>query len=265
MNLQMVRGNGQRVDEPVLAATDVTKAFGHVKALRGASLEVWAGEVVALFGDNGAGKSTLMKVLCGIYQPDDGALKIAGREVMLASIRDAHALGVQAVHQDLALAPDISVLESMFLGHELLRSGWRHYLRVLDRRTMARAAHDALRRLSIDLPSVSVPVRDLSGGQRQAVAVARAVMWSGAAVLMDEPTAALGPRQSDIVCKTIRATADRGLAVLVVSHDIPRLLGVADRIAVLRQGRVVHTAPSRGVALGDIVGAMVGQEIGSEG
>jgi simple sugar transport system ATP-binding protein len=257
------RGNGRPAVAPVIAAVDVKKSFGHVEALRGASLEVYPGEVVALFGDNGAGKSTLMKVMCGIYQRDEGELRISGREATLASIRDALALGVEVVHQDLALAPDVSVLESMFLGHELLMTGWRRRLRLLDRQKMAVRAHEALRELSIDLPSVRVPVRDLSGGQRQAVAVARAVMWSGIAVLMDEPTAALGPRQSEIVSRTIRATADRGLAVLVVSHDIPRMLQVADRVAVLRQGRVVHSARSGEVSLTDIVGAMVGQQIAS--
>jgi simple sugar transport system ATP-binding protein len=250
--------------DSVISASDVTKSFGHIEALRGASVDVGAGEVVALFGDNGAGKSTLMKVLCGIHQPDSGVVRIAGQPVAMASIRDAQARGIEVVHQDLALPPDIAVLESMFLGHEVIRSGWRRWLDLLDRRSMGRDAHDALRRLSIDLPSVTVPVKDLSGGQRQAVAVARAVMWSGIGVLMDEPTAALGPRQSEIVCHTIRATADRGLAVLVVSHDIPRMLDVADRIAVLRQGQVVHEAPSADVTLTDVVGAMVGQKIASE-
>jgi simple sugar transport system ATP-binding protein len=222
---------------------------------------VRAGEVVALFGDNGAGKSTLMKVLCGIYRPDGGEVKISGHAVELESIREAQALGVEVVHQDLALAPHVTVLENVFLGHELIGSGWKRWLRVLDRPAMGSAARHALSRLSIDLPSVTIPVGELSGGQRQAVAVARAVMWAHIAVLLDEPTAALGPRQSEIVCQTIRATADRGLAVCVVSHDIPRLLQVADRVVVLRQGTAVLTAPSVQVTLTDIVGAMVGQEI----
>jgi simple sugar transport system ATP-binding protein len=202
-----------------------------------------------------------MKILCGIHHPDSGSISVSGREVSLASIRDANELGIEVVHQDLALPPDIAVLETMFLGHELLRSGWRRRLRLLNRSTMAEKADEALRQLSIELPSVTIPVQELSGGQRQAVAVARAVMWSGIAVLMDEPTAALGPRQSEIVCSTIRATADRGLAVLVVSHDIPRMLQVADRVAVLRQGRVVRMAASSELTLSDIVGAMVGQEV----
>jgi simple sugar transport system ATP-binding protein len=248
----------------VIAATHVKKSFGHVEALVDASLDVHGGEVVALFGDNGAGKSTLMKVLCGIYEPDGGAVELFGEPVTMGSIRDAQARGVEVVHQDLALSPHITVLENVFLGHELMCSGWRGRLRIVDRDAMADRSHQALRRLSIDLPSVTIPVQELSGGQRQAVAVARAVMWSGVAVLMDEPTAALGPRQSEIVCRTIRATADRGLAVLVVSHDIPRLLEVADRVVVLRQGRNVLTAPAADVTLTRIVGAMVGQVVSED-
>jgi simple sugar transport system ATP-binding protein len=258
----MRRENGAApLSRPVIAAREVTKAFGHVEALRGASVDVRAGEVVALFGDNGAGKSTLMKVLCGVHQPDAGEIRISGEAVNFSSIRDAQARGIEAVHQDLALAPDVAVLENLFLGHELLSPGWRGWLRILDRPRMGSAARDALRRLSIELPSVSTPVKDLSGGQRQAVAVARAVMWAGLAVLMDEPTAALGPRQSDIVCQTIRATAERGLAVLVVSHDIPRLLRTADQVIVLRQGKTALAAASRDVVVTDIVGAMVGKDV----
>jgi simple sugar transport system ATP-binding protein len=250
--------------EPVIAGVGMTKSFGHVEALRGASVSVRPGEVVAVFGDNGAGKSTLMKVLCGVYQPDAGDLTVGGRGVQLASIRDAQALGVEVVHQDLALAPHIPVLENMFLGHEPIKRGWRGWLRILDRPAMGAATRDAVKRLSIELPSVAVPVEDLSGGQKQAVAVARAVMWAKTAVIMDEPTAALGPRQSEVVCQTIRATAEGGLGVLVVSHDIPRLLTVADRVVVMRQGRDVLTAASSDVTVTDIVGAMVGQEIEEE-
>jgi simple sugar transport system ATP-binding protein len=251
-------------DEPVIAAAGLAKHFGHVEALRGASLSVAAGEVVAVFGDNGAGKSTLMKVLCGVHQPDAGNVLVRGKPVRFGSIRDAQALGVEVVHQDLALAPHIAVLENVFLGHEPLKSGWKRWLRMLDRPAMGAATREAVQRLSINLPSVTIPVEDLSGGQKQAVAVARAVMWAKAAVLMDEPTAALGPRQSEIVCQTIRATAQSGLAVLVVSHDIPRLLRVADRVVVMRQGRDVLTTTSAGITVTDIVGAMVGEEVAAD-
>jgi ABC-type sugar transport system ATPase subunit len=152
----------------------------------------------------------------------------------------------------------LSVLENMFLGRELLADGWRGRVGVISRRKMARRADEALAQLRINLPSVRIPVGDLSGGQKQAVAVARAAMWSHAGILMDEPTAALGTTQSDIVCELIRSTADRGLAVMVISHDIPRILAVADRVVVLRHGRVALQRRSSEISQRDVVDAMVG-------
>jgi simple sugar transport system ATP-binding protein len=239
---------------------EVVKSFGHVEALRGASLEAHAGEVLVVFGDNGAGKSTLMNVIAGVHRPDSGAVVIGGEITTGTGIAHAQELGVQTVFQDLALAPDLSVAENMFLGHEVRRRGRFLPLPVLDRRSMVDAATRALEQLSIRLPSASAPVSLLSGGQRQAVAVARAVMWARLAVLMDEPTAALGARQSDIVCETIRATASRGLAVIVVSHDILRMLEAADRVAIMRRGRVVHDGPTTELSVRDVVAIMVGEE-----
>src|SRR3954470_14902663 len=183
-------GLAERV--PAIAVKGAVKRYGHVQALRGASLEVYPGEIVALYGDNGAGKSTLMKVMLGVVPPDSGSISIAGREVDMTSIRESQDRGVDAVHQDLALPPDLTVLESMFLGHEVMRTGLLGRLGVLDRAAMADASREALERLGIRLTTVRVPVKSLSGGQRQAVAVARAVMWTSTALLMDEPTAALG-------------------------------------------------------------------------
>jgi len=242
-----------------IAGRRIYKRFGHVEALRGASVTVKRGRVTALFGDNGAGKSTLLRVLCGVHAPDSGQLTINGEDVTLASIRDAHARGIDVIHQDLALAPDLTVLENMFLGHEMLAGqGWQKWFAVLARSRMARESDKAVHDLGIDLPSVRVQVRALSGGQRQAVAVARAVMWSRTAILMDEPTAALGTRQSDVVCETIREVANRGLGVFVISHDIPRMLRVADTAAVLRRGVVVLEAAAKDLTITDIVHAMVG-------
>jgi simple sugar transport system ATP-binding protein len=245
-------------DAPAIGCAEVEKSFGHVDALRGASLAVVKGKVTALFGDNGAGKSTLLRVLCGIHRPDAGQVFIEGDAVELSSIRDAHARGIDVIHQDLALAPDLSVAENVYLGHERLFAGWRGLVGGLARGRMGDSTASALLELGIDLPSVRVPVRELSGGQRQAVAVARAVMWSRTAILMDEPTAALGTTQSDIVCETIREVADRGLGVLVISHDIPRMLETADTAAVLRRGQVVLEAPARDLSITDVVHAMVG-------
>jgi ABC-type sugar transport system ATPase subunit len=241
-----------------IAARGVSKRFGHVQALQDVSLSVGRGEIVALYGDNGAGKSTLMKVMLGILEPDAGSTEIGGTEVALSSIRDSQELGVDAVHQDLALAPDLSVVDSMFLGHEVLRKGLIGKLGFLNRRAMAREATGALERLAIRLPSVRKEVSALSGGQRQAVAVARAEMWTRTALLMDEPTAALGTRQSDIVCETIVSTAARGLGVLVISHDLPRTLEIAHRVVVLVRGSVALDRPAQGLRIPEIVEVMVG-------
>lgn len=243
---------------PAIGCVGVEKSFGHVDALRGATLTVWRGHVTVLFGDNGAGKSTLLRVLCGIHRPDRGRILVQGKPVQFESIRDAHEHGIDVIHQDLALAPDLTVAENVFLGHEQFEGGWRGRVGVLARGAMGRRTDVALRELSIELPSVRVPVRELSGGQRQAVAVARAVLWSRMAILMDEPTAALGTKQSDVVCSTIKEVARRGLGVFVISHDIPRMLEVADTAAVLRRGQVVLEAPARDVTITDIVHAMVG-------
>lgn len=244
--------------EPVIRARGLTKQFGHVQALRGVDLDVHHGEVVALFGDNGAGKSTLTKCLCGVYTPDEGTLQVEGKPTTLRSTRDAELAGITVVHQDLALAPHLTVLENVFLGHEVLRSGILRVLHVLNRPEMAAQTRAALELLSIRLPSLTVPVQELSGGQRQAVAIARSRMWSTSAILMDEPTAALGTVQSDIVCQLIRNTADSGMGVMVISHDIPRILDIADRVVVLRHGTVALDAPARGLQRRHVVDAMVG-------
>jgi simple sugar transport system ATP-binding protein len=245
---------------PVLAARGIGKTYGHVRALDDVSLELYSGEIVALFGDNGAGKSTLTKCLCGVVQPDEGYLETPEGRVTLHSIRDAEAIGLTTVHQDLALAPDLSVLENMFLGREILVSGWRHHFGVVSRREMARRTATALSELSINLPSVRIAVDDLSGGQKQALAVARAAMWSKTGILMDEPTAALGTRQSDIVCDLITATAARGLAVMVISHDILRVLKISHRVVVMRHGRIALEKPTSEVTQREVIDAMVGYD-----
>jgi ABC-type sugar transport system ATPase subunit len=250
---------GQLPDSRIaIAGEHIAKRFGHVQALIDANISVRRGEVVALFGDNGAGKSTLLRCLQGLNRFDAGKLIIDGQTATLNSIRDAQAHGVECVHQDLALAPDLSVIDNMFLGKERLRDGVLGGLGALDRKTMGERAGQALDELSITLPSLKVPVRDLSGGQRQAVAVARAVMWARTAVLMDEPTAALGARQSQIVCDLMRTVAARGLGVLVVSHDLPRMLAVADRVVILWRGRTAIDTEATKLTVPDAVAIMVG-------
>ncbi|BDI23486.1 sugar ABC transporter ATP-binding protein [Herbiconiux sp. L3-i23] len=244
--------------EYVFRAQGLTKTFGHVKAITDVDLDLKRGEVLALFGDNGAGKSTLTKMLCGVYTPDAGGVEIDGETVAMRSTRDAEDHGITVVHQDLALAPHLTVLENMFLGHEIKAKGILGGLGVLSRKAMALKTNVALEKLSIRLPSLSVAVQDLSGGQRQAVAVARASMWSRSGILMDEPTAALGTIQSDIVCQLIRNTADSGMGVMVISHDIPRILDIADRVVVLRHGSIALNQPIGNLTRSDVVAAMVG-------
>lgn len=246
--------------EFVIEAIDIHKSFGHVRALNGASLQVRPGEVLAFVGDNGAGKSTFTKVICGALTPDSGRLAFWGKPTTVTSVRHAQELGVETVYQDLALAPDLSVAENMFLGREPISQGlFGAWTAALDRRKMRQAAQEAIRAAGIStLNSVDRTVRDLSGGQRQAIAVARAVMWATTAILMDEPTAALGTKQTDIVYESIRSAASRGLAIVVISHDIPKMLGLADRIAVMRHGQTVANLLAKDLTLTDVVSLMLG-------
>jgi simple sugar transport system ATP-binding protein len=241
-----------------ISGQHIAKRFGHVQALTDANVTVHAGEIVALFGDNGAGKSTFLKTLIGMVKPDEGKFIVADKPVTFSSIRDAQEAGVECVHQDLALAPDLSVVDNMFLGNERLRPGFLGKLGVLDRKEMTERSDQALRELSIKLPSLKVEINALSGGQKQAVAVARAVMWGHTAILMDEPTAALGAHQSAVVCDLMRTVADRGLGVLVVSHDLPRVLNVADRVTILWRGVTALDAPASELTVPDVVATMVG-------
>jgi simple sugar transport system ATP-binding protein len=251
-------------DRVAIAGQHIAKRFGHVQALTDANVTVHHGEVVAVIGDNGAGKSTFLKTLQGIFRPDEGQVIIEDTPVHLESIRDTQAYGVDCVHQELALAPDLSVIDNMFLGHEILRRGlFGRITGALARKQMAERADAALRDLSIKLPSLTVQLRDLSGGQRQAVAVARAAMWSRNALLMDEPTAALGARQSEIVCELMRTVAQRGLGVLVVSHDLPRILKTADRVVVLWRGETALDARASTLTVPDAVATMVGYKAGA--
>jgi simple sugar transport system ATP-binding protein len=243
----------------VIEAVDIYKAFGHIQALQGASLQVRSGEILALVGDNGAGKSTLTNVICGALRPDRGRLVFWGTDTTLQSIQHAQELGVETVYQDLALAPDLSVVDSVYLGREpIASSGWRRWTRTIARDVMYERTDAALRNLGIGLHSLRIPIRTLSGGERQAVAVARAVLWAKTVILMDEPTAALGTKQSAIVYRTMRAAAERGLAVVVVSHDIPRMLKIADRIVVMRHGQTITNRIASELTLADVVGLILG-------
>jgi ABC-type sugar transport system ATPase subunit len=220
---------------PLLEARGIVKSFGRVRALRGANFTVNAGEVVALVGDNGAGKSTLVKVLAGVEPPDAGEILFEGEPVTIGSPVEARALGIETVYQDLALADNLDIVQNMFLGRERLRNNL-----LLDEDNMERRAAETLASLRVTtVRSIRQPVASLSGGQRQSVAVAKAVMWNSKLVIMDEPTAALGVVQTRMVLDLIKRLRDRGLAVMVISHNLNDVFEVADRIAVLYLGRLV--------------------------
>jgi simple sugar transport system ATP-binding protein len=242
---------------PVIETRGITKSFGHVQALRGASLRAYPGEVLALIGDNGAGKSTLSNVIAGVHPADDGELILRGTTVNVSNVRHARELGIEIVYQDLAQAPDLTVVQNFFFGRELLVSGPGRFIGVVDEAAMRERTKEALSLLGAQVPSLTVPVSALSGGQRQAIAVARAVMWATAAIVMDEPTAALGTKQTRMVYDAVRAAADRDLAVIFVSHDIPKMLEFADRIAIMRHGQVVAQMPTQGLELVDVLTTML--------
>jgi simple sugar transport system ATP-binding protein len=252
--------------QPVLAARGITKRFGHVTALDDVAFEVAAGEVVALMGDNGAGKSTLVKCLSGAVRPDEGTLEIDGSPVELESPTHARELGIETVYQDLALADDLSAAENFFLGREhLLRRGILQRLGHLDQRRMQREAAEHLDRLVINLPSLRAPVREFSGGQRQCVAVARALVWASKVIFMDEPTAALGVAQTRHVLDLIGRVRESGLGVVVISHSVPEVMEVADRIVVMRLGRRVATLDPAECTGDDVVAAITGASAGDGG
>ncbi|MBO0728425.1 MAG: sugar ABC transporter ATP-binding protein [Acidimicrobiaceae bacterium] len=225
-------------DRPLLSLRGVVKRFGAVEALSGVDLDVPAGHVTALVGDNGAGKSTLIKTVSGIYQPDAGEIRWDGQVVHVRGPRHAASLGIATVYQDLALCDNLDIVQNMFLGHEALR----HFL--LDEPSMELTARKTLTDLSVTtVRSIRQPVGSLSGGQRQAVAVARAVMQEARLVILDEPTAALGVSQTAMVLDLIGTLRDQGIAVLLISHNLNDVFAVADRIAVMYLGRLAGTGP----------------------
>jgi ABC-type sugar transport system ATPase subunit len=243
-------------DGPVLVATDVEKSYGAVQALRGITVEIGPGELVGLVGDNGAGKSSFVKILSGAIQPTSGTLEIGGRRATGRSPAAAQADGVEAVYQDLGLCDNLTVAENVFLGRELTR-GWGPWRRI-DRRSMHRQAHDVLATLAVNTPRTTARVVELSGGQRQAVALSRCKLWRRDLVLLDEPTASLGVQESIRVVATVRDLVATGSTVLLVSHDIPMVLDLCSRVLVLRKGALVADRPTRDLTEHDLVSLITG-------
>jgi D-xylose transport system ATP-binding protein len=241
------------VSVPAVALRGVSKRFGGVHAVEDAHLEARSGEIVGLVGHNGAGKSTLMKCLTGALAADAGEIRVAGAPARIRSPRDAARLGIAALYQDLALADNLNASANVFLGHEQLTR-----LGTLDERAMERETRALLARIEPSFEGWRLPVRMLSGGQRQAVAFARAMRLAARILVLDEPTAALGPRERASVAALIRRIAGEGAAIFLVSHDLDDVLGVADRVAVMHSGRIVAEHRADAISREELVGLIVG-------
>jgi simple sugar transport system ATP-binding protein len=244
--------------EPVLKARGLIKTFGRVVGLDGVDLDLYPGEVLAIIGDNGAGKSTLVKALSGNLETDEGQVVFKDVVRVIDTPTTASHLGIETVYQDLALAPHLNPVQNMFLGRELMQPGLLGRLGFMDNKAMKLEAQDAFDRLGATVRSLDAPVGSMSGGQRQAIAIARAVHWASQVVFLDEPTAALGVRQTANVLDTIRRVAEHGVAVVLISHSMPHVLEVSDRVQVLRMGRRVATYRTADTSIQELVGAMTG-------
>jgi simple sugar transport system ATP-binding protein len=249
--------------DPVLVGSGLGKRYGPIEALAGVDIALRRGEVTSLCGDNGAGKSTLVKLLSGASVPTTGTLAVNGEPVRLRSPRHAQQVGIQTVFQDLGIAPHLTVTENVFLGHEIPRPGLLGKLGMLDRKAMRAATAEAVERVKINLPGLNHIVESMSGGQRQAVAVSRTVAGQGSIVLLDEPTAALGVQETDRVADLIIRLRDSGIAVLMISHDLPMVMRLSDRVVVLRHGRKVGDIAARAHTVDDVIGYITGHRVDS--
>jgi ABC-type sugar transport system ATPase subunit len=246
------------VTKPVLSIRKLTKRFGGLVAVNDVSWDVYAGEVVALLGDNGAGKSTLIKCVSGVYQPDDGEIRFEGRLSHFARPMDARRQGIETIYQDLALANNLDVSANIFLGREVKKRHLTGLVRTLDEQVMLRESRAALESLAIQFPSLTQPIESLSGGQRQAVAIARAVYWDARLMIMDEPTNNLGVPEQHKVLELIRKLRDQGVPVILITHTLPDVFAVSDRLMVMRRGRKVTEKRTAETHTQELVQYMVG-------
>ena len=246
----------------VLEADDVHKRFGPVRALRGATVRLAAGEVVGLVGDNGAGKSTLVNVIAGNLEPDEGTIRVDGVERTFSGPADARGVGIETVFQNLSLIPTLDITENVYLARERLGpDSIRRGLRWMDTRSMRRDVAEGFERLGLTLPRLETKVAALSGGQRQAVAIARAVLWGSHIVVMDEPSAALGVRQTEIVLSFVERLKEHAVAVIFISHNMEQVLRVADRVVIMRLGLTVFDRPRSGLTASQLVGVITGADL----
>jgi D-xylose transport system ATP-binding protein len=251
-------------DTPLLELRSITKTFGSVEALSDVDLEVRRGEVMALVGDNGAGKSTLIKCIAGAHTPDSGEILFDGKEVSIHGPKDAAKLGIEVVYQDLALCDNLDVVENLFLGREELDDGVGRVLRELDEIDMEKRSHELLENLAVTITNVRNEVGTMSGGQRQQVAIARSLLGEPEVVMLDEPTAALGVRQTAMVLSLVKRLRERGLGVVIISHNLVDVFEVADRIFVLRLGREAGDYVASETDQQEIVSAITGLSAGPD-
>jgi fructose transport system ATP-binding protein len=235
------------------------KRYGQVTALDGCDFEVMPGEIMAVIGDNGAGKSSLIKALSGATVPDEGEIRLDGQPVRFRNPLDARAQGIETVYQELAVAPAMSIAENLFLGREIKKPGWRgSLLRMIDKRKMLDEAIAYMKDLQIGIRSMRQPVETLSGGQRQGVAVARSAAFARHVVILDEPTAALGVKEGNMVLELIRRVRERGLSVILISHNMPHVFEISDRIHIQRLGRRAALVKTKDIHMSDAVAIMTG-------
>ena len=246
--------------EPILTARGLSKRYGHVVALNNAEFDLYPGEILAVIGDNGAGKTSLIKAITGAITPDHGEIRLNGQVVNFRSPQDARDAGIETVYQNLALSPALSIADNMFLGRERLKPGpMGKWFRMLDRSGMQKFARDKLSELGLmTIQNIDTPVESLSGGQRQGVAVARAAAFGSNVIIMDEPTAALGVKESRRVLELILDVKKRGLPIILISHNMPHVFEVADRIHIHRLGRRLTVVDPKKVSMSDAVAMMTG-------
>jgi ABC-type sugar transport system ATPase subunit len=245
---------------PLFQAVNLTKRFGGLTAADSVSLDVNVGEVIGLVGDNGAGKSTFIKMIAGVYQPDEGELFFEGRPIPFAGPRATRDLGIETIYQDLALAENLDVGSNIFLGREIKNRYLGGTIKTLNRTKMREESAKVLSRLDIRIPSLTQQIRNLSGGQRQSVAIARTIYWNAKMVIMDEPTAALGVTEQRKVLTLVRTLCDQGVPVIIISHNMQDVFAVADRIVVMRRGKKVGERLAKEATPDEIVSLMVGAE-----
>jgi fructose transport system ATP-binding protein len=243
----------------VMQAKGLVKRYGQVTALDGVDFELRAGEILAVIGDNGAGKSSLIKCLSGATIPDEGEILLDGKPIHVRSPIDARGSGIETVYQDLAVAPAMTIAENLFMGRELLRPGFMgQFLRLLDKKKMLEESISRMNDLKVGIRSMTQAVETLSGGQRQCVAVARAAAFAQHVVIMDEPTAALGVKEGNMVLELIRRVRDKGLPVVLISHNMPHMFEVADRIHIARLGKRAAVVNPKYISMSDTVAVMTG-------